>query len=77
MSNLPTRTEKSAKEEYDKEPVFYCKQCLSLKVRRVVGIEEAVYCDDCGCTDIEEADIKEWEALYKQKYGFTYLESNY
>lgn len=77
MSNLPTKPEKSPKEEYNNIPVHYCKECFSLKVMRVVGMEKACYCDDCGCTDVEQTSIEEWEQLYKKKHGFTYLNSTY
>lgn len=77
MNNLLTKIERSPKEEFNKEPVHYCKQCLSLKVMRVAGMDDAVYCDECGSTDIEEASIEEWEALFQKKYGFKYLENNY
>ena len=77
MSNLLTKTEKPPKEEYNNIPVHYCKECLSLKVMRVAGMEEACYCDDCGCTYIEQASIEEWEQLYRKKHGFTYLNSTY
>ena len=77
MSSLLTRTGKYPKEEYNNIPVHYCKECLSLKVMGVVGMEEACYCDDCGCTDIEQTSIEEWEQLYKKKHGFIYLNSTY
>lgn len=77
MSSLPTKTEKSPKEEYNSIPVHFCTECLSLKVMRVAGMEGACYCDDCGCTDIKEASIEEWETLYKEKHGFTYLNNTY
>jgi hypothetical protein len=38
---------------------------------------DASFCDECGGTDIAEASIEEWEALYKSKHGFAYLENNY
>lgn len=77
MNNLPIKSEQSAKEDYDKIPVYYCKECLSLRVMRVAGIEEACYCDDCGCTDIETINIKEWQNLYNSKHGFNYLNDLY
>lgn len=77
MNNLPTRAERLPKEEYNNIPIHFCKECLSLKVMRVIGMEEACYCDDCGGTDIEEASIEEWEQLYNKKHGFTYLNSTY
>lgn len=77
MSNLPTKTEKCPKEEYDNIQVHYCKECLSLRIMRVAGMEDASYCDDCGCTDTRETSIEEWDALYKAKHGFSYLESEF
>lgn len=58
------------KEEYNSEPVFYCSECLSLKIRE---IDETDYCDKCGSTDIKEANIHDWEEMYEKKYGKSYL----
>ena len=55
--------------EYNSEPVFYCKDCLSLKIRDVEHIDNSEYCDDCGSTDIGTASIEEWDAKYVAKYG--------
>ena len=55
--------------EYNKVPVFYCKNCLSLKIRTVDQIENSEYCDECGSTDIGTASIEEWDAMYVAKYG--------
>ena len=77
MSNLPIKTEKSPKEEYNDIPVHYCTECLSLAVMRVTGMEDACYCDKCGSTDIAKSNIKEWEALYEKRHGFTYLNNSY
>lgn len=72
MNNLPTK-----KEEYNSEPVYYCKHCLSLKVMGVAGIDDAEYCDECGSTNIGKASIEEWEKLYEERYGIKYLDNNY
>lgn len=56
--------------DYNQQPVFYCKNCLSLKIR---GVEEYNYCDECGSTDIEETSIFNWEEMYKNKFGVSYL----
>jgi hypothetical protein len=55
--------------EYNNEPVFYCKDCLSLKIRDVEHIDDSEYCDACGSTDIGTASIEEWDAMYVAKYG--------
>jgi hypothetical protein len=61
------------KAEYNKEPVYYCKHCLSLNIR---GVSEMNldYCDDCGSTEIESCLINEWEDKYYQRFGHKYLE---
>lgn len=56
--------------EYNKEPITYCKKCLSLAIRI---IDESDYCDDCGNTETAVMDIKEWEELYEQKNGTKFL----
>lgn len=72
MQNLDTEKQHS---EYNNIPVLYCKKCLSLKIRNVQSIEDSDYCDECGSTDIGECLIEEWETLYKNKYGHSYLET--
>lgn len=56
--------------KYNDIPVHYCKQCLSLRILDLNGIE---YCDKCSSTDIEECNIEEWEELYKQKFNSKYI----
>lgn len=60
-------------EEYNDIPVHYCKGCLSLKIKTVVEGLNLDYCDECGCTDTEQAHIEEWEKLYRERYGFDFL----
>ena len=64
------------KEEYNKEPVFYCRHCLSLKIIGVPDIEDLNYCDECGATEVEQTDINEWEQMYEKKYGFNFIKNN-
>lgn len=61
------------KEEYNNEPVFFCKHCLSLRIRSTEDID---YCDTCGSSEIGEASIDDWGELYKLKYNHKYLEEN-
>lgn len=75
MSNLHIRIEGLPKEEYNKIPVLYCKNCLSLKVMGVPGIDDASFCDDCGSSDIEQCTIEEWQKIYRDRYGFDYLDN--
>lgn len=60
-------------EEYNNEPVYYCKGCLSLKIKTVMEGLNLDYCDECGCTDIDKTHINNWKDLYKNRYGFEYL----
>lgn len=62
------------KKEFNDEPVFYCKNCLSLKIKTVPGMIELDYCDDCGATDISKTNIETWRQLYKDRFGFDYLD---
>lgn len=59
------------KKEYNNEPVFYCKRCLSLKV---ITDQEMEYCDECGSTEIRETSIEHWEHMYFLRYGKHYIE---
>lgn len=66
----------TTKEQYNNEPVYYCKYCLSLRIKTVAGGSLGLdHCDECGGTDIGTAHISEWEDLYKNKYGVKYLNS--
>ena len=74
MGSLEVKTELQS--DYNDEPVFYCKHCLSLKIRDA-GLPDLLYCDDCGSSDILSVGIEEWEKMYKEKYGFKFLDKNY
>ena len=60
---------------YNDEPVFYCKSCLSLKIRSIPSMKELEYCDECSSTDIGQCSIQQWEQMYKERYGHSYLET--
>lgn len=59
------------KEEYDLEPVAYCKHCYSLKIKYEDAIDGDC-CMNCGSTDIGTTDINTWETLYRNRYGHPY-----
>ena len=59
---------------YNKEPVFYCKSCLSLKIRFIQSMQDSDYCDECGSTDIEQCSIEKKKKKYIKMYGHPYLE---
>lgn len=54
-------------EDYNSVPVYYCQNCLSLKIR-VLG-EYSEYCDECGSTDTGTTHIDTWREMYKEKHG--------
>lgn len=54
MDNL---SEDTKIKQYNDEPVFYCKNCLSLAIKSVSSLD---FCNDCGSTNIVEAHITEW-----------------
>ena len=72
MDNLSIRQLQN--DIYNKEPVYYCKSCLSLKIRNIVSMEDSDYCDECGSTNIETCSIEEWEDKYKEKTGHRFLD---
>lgn len=59
-------------EEYNAEPLYYCKSCLSLAV---LGDESGSgsYCNDCGSAAIGRTNIQMWEEAYRHKYGKDFL----
>ena len=58
-------------EEYNNEPVYYCKNCLSL---RIMDLNDTIsFCDRCGSTEISTCHINEWKRLYKERYGKDYI----
>ena len=73
MSNSGEETSHSH-EYYNEEPVFYCKNCLSLRILSIGNTEGNEFCYDCSSTDIDTCLIDEWEKLYQNKYGFKYLD---
>lgn len=54
-------------EDYNKEPVYYCTHCMSLKIKSLDSFVD--YCDDCGSTDIESTDIYSWMRMYRERFG--------
>lgn len=56
--------EKKDHSEYDEEPVYYCKRCLSLRIRTMRCGD---YCDVCGSVSIGTASIFEHERLKQER----------
>lgn len=62
------------KEPYNDDPVYYCRRCLSLRIRQMPMVSNKSYCEDCGNADIGETDIKDWDEMYFEKYGHYFIE---
>lgn len=62
-------------DDYNSEPVRYCSQCYSLKIMYEEPLDFE-YCANCGCLDILEAPIEEWEKLYSERFGHKYVIKN-
>ena len=61
-----------SKKEYNDEPVFYCKNCLSLSIKEISNAGLYV-CLECGTPKQEEAHIDEYQKLYIERYGKPFL----
>ena len=55
------------------EKVWYCADCLSLRV--ICIDEDECYCDSCGSTDIRQTTNEQWDKLYEQRNNVKYLNS--
>jgi hypothetical protein len=61
------------KDQFDDEPVYYCKRCLSLKIREMAIVQKD-YCVDCNSADIGVTTIDEWNKMYEKKYGHPFVQ---
>lgn len=58
--------------DFNNEPVYFCKHCLSLAIKALGAFE---YCNVCGSTEVLTTHIDKWDSLYKDKYGVEYLKT--
>ena len=74
---MESNPKEGTKEYYDSIPVYYCKDCGSLRVMAMEDTDDTEctdydYCDSCGSTDISKASIEAWimlqETIYKNDY---------
>ena len=52
--------------EYNKEPVFFCTNCLSLKIKAGDLVD---FCCDCGSTEIQCASLETYDTLHEARFG--------
>lgn len=69
-------TQNHQKEDYNSLPVRYCSKCYSLRIGYIQGADNSDYCESCGCSDIAETSIEEWEKLYEERYGHPYIQKD-
>ena len=69
-----------SKDNFNNEPITYCKTCLSISIKTVefpkteAGEDRDVdYCTCCSNTDMGECHVEEWEEMYAEKYGEKFL----
>ena len=60
--------------EYNEEPVYFCRHCLSLRIMNLPNSDEC-YCDKCNSTDIDKDNIYVWDNLYTLRYGKSFLKT--
>lgn len=58
--------------DYNEEPVKYCARCYSLKIKYEESIGSE-YCGECGCSDIVESSIYDWEKLFERRYHHKFV----
>ncbi len=59
--NFSMDEKKDRRNEYDDEPVYYCKRCLSLRIMTMKGCGD--YCDRCGGVCVGTASIQDYERM--------------
>lgn len=65
-----------SRDDYENEPVHYCKNCLSLNIKELPEVNLDI-CGECGNTDIETTDMDTWTGLYNTEYGNAFLSEEF
>lgn len=60
------------KEEYNKELIHFCSDCLSPAIIWD-ELEEIYVCKDCGGINQSKASLETWEDKFDSYYGNSYL----
>ena len=59
--------EKTCQASIEEESVYFCKGCLSLRVKTMHnGVEYVDYCDSCGSTSIHKAPFDVYARICKR-----------
>lgn len=62
----------SSSDTFDSEPVLYCTNCYSLKIKHD-DVLDMDCCCDCGGTEMSETSIEAWESMYEKRYGHRHI----
>ena len=81
INDMSKLSEIVKRQDYNNEPVCYCKTCLSINIKTVefdsnddeLEPRSVDYCVPCSNTEMGEAHISEWADMYKEKYGEDFL----
>ena len=60
------------KEDYNKEPIHFCEECLSPAIEWS-DIDELYQCNDCGSIVQVTSSLEVWEDKFASVYGKSYL----
>jgi ribosomal protein L37AE/L43A len=60
------------KEEFNKIPIHFCENCLSIKILRISP--NINLCLDCNSTDIGSTDFRCWEIAYELEYNVKFID---
>lgn len=57
------------------EPVWYCEDCLSLRIQTTAGPDGSPldFCGSCGSTSVAQAGMEEWKKMYERRYRKRYV----
>ena len=59
-------------DEYNNEPMHFCKTCLSANIRELSSSNLFV-CGECGNSKLDEAKVNDWIEMYTKEYGKPFL----
>lgn len=51
---------------YNDEPIYYCKNCLSICI---INGKFMDYCADCGSTNISQTSMEEYDEIRYKRFG--------
>ena len=81
INDMKSLSERVKMQDFNNEPICYCKTCLSIQIKTVKFPEgpngekrDVDYCLACSNTELAEAHITEWEDMYEERYGERFLD---